>query len=298
MTEERLQKLRSHLQLSKNLVCQSKNIEQEQLNSIKKLWEEQEKLMFNCEQPTMQEMVLDLQVIENTGSYIGQFIKTVQANTTDFSPSDYARRLANFLTENNEIQWDKLTNTALPIINRAPGISLMLGTFKPNEQQVMLQRKKRAINRNKNEIVEKQTAEQVNNIEQDDESVDVKVTHIINVLKKCYKKNGNNPIGFYRFVLHPTDFTTTVENIFYISFIIRDGLACVVDLDSYNIDTYFIDKLFIVDLIDEEFVILPMETKLDENDTKIIKYQMIFSITVSQWQELVIKYGIKQPEIV
>lgn len=68
---------------------------------------------------------------------------------------------------------------------------------------------------------------QVNNIEQDDESVDVKVTHIINVLKKCYKKNGNNPIGFYRFVLHPTDFTTTVENIFYISFIIRDGLACV-----------------------------------------------------------------------
>lgn len=64
-------------------------------------------------------------------------------------------------------------------------------------------------------------------IQQDDDSVDAKVTHVLNVLKQCFEKNNQKPIEFYRFVLHPSSFTTTVENVFHFSFVIRDGLAAI-----------------------------------------------------------------------
>lgn len=69
------------------------------------------------------------------------------------------------------------------------------------------------------------------NVEKDSDSVDAKVTFVLQTLNKYYRENGNKPVSFYKFVLHPTNFTISVENIFYISFIIRDGLA--------NLSEYF-----------------------------------------------------------
>lgn len=63
------------------------------------------------------------------------------------------------------------------------------------------------------------------NIETDENSVDAKVKHILNILRRCYKENENQPLSFYKFVLHPNDFSITVENLFHVCFIIRDGLA-------------------------------------------------------------------------
>lgn len=76
-------------------------------------------------------------------------------------------------------------------------------------------------------------------ITQDNESVDAKVTFVLSALKRYYRENGNVPVEFYKFVLHPTDFTATVENIFYISFIIRDGLAALGEFCSISI-TYLL----------------------------------------------------------
>lgn len=42
-------------------------------------------------------------------------------------------------------------------------------------------------------------------------------------LKKEIRQQNNNRIGFFQFCFHPTDFSRSVENVFYISFLIREG---------------------------------------------------------------------------
>ncbi|KAI3413877.1 hypothetical protein GPALN_011352 [Globodera pallida] len=42
-------------------------------------------------------------------------------------------------------------------------------------------------------------------------------------LKRVYKQNGTDAVDYYRFVLHPDSFGETVENMFFVSFLIRDG---------------------------------------------------------------------------
>lgn len=64
-------------------------------------------------------------------------------------------------------------------------------------------------------------------IEKNNDSIDAKVNFLAKAMKKMYQGKGNKPFALYDFILHPTNFTTTVENIFYFSFVIRDGLAAI-----------------------------------------------------------------------
>ncbi len=49
------------------------------------------------------------------------------------------------------------------------------------------------------------------------------VEYIMKCLAKEYKANNEKPISFYHFVIDPTSFSNSIENIFYISFLIKDG---------------------------------------------------------------------------
>ncbi len=128
-------------------------------------------------------MLLDLKVVDKTGGFVTQCIRNLHSSTSVFNRKDYATKLVNFclllanvrgnfdnllsvflkidyLNETGLINWDTLTEMALPIINRAPGISVMLSTFKPTTESVVALERKRRI-RVKDKIAEKQTSEKV-----------------------------------------------------------------------------------------------------------------------------------------
>lgn len=60
------------------------------------------------------------------------------------------------------MDWDKLADVAIPIINRAPGVTVLLGTFKPSIEEVgMIEKRKKTVIKKKDLVSQKQTAENV-----------------------------------------------------------------------------------------------------------------------------------------
>lgn len=60
------------------------------------------------------------------------------------------------------VDWNQLTDCALPIINRGPGISIILGTFTAtNLEMTSVERKKKLTRAVKEGFVEMQTPDQV-----------------------------------------------------------------------------------------------------------------------------------------
>ena len=60
-------------------------------------------------------------------------------------------------------------------------------------------------------------------MEKEEDGVEESVNYIKKLLNRTWKKNGNKPIFFYQLVLNPESFAISVENIFHVSFLCKDG---------------------------------------------------------------------------
>lgn len=57
------------------------------------------------------------------------------------------------------------------------------------------------------------------------EATEKEVERILGLLQTYFRKYPDTPVSYFEFVVDPKSFSRTVENIFYVSFIIRDGFA-------------------------------------------------------------------------
>jgi hypothetical protein len=114
-------------------------------------------------------------------------------------------------------------------------------------------------------------------------------------------------VNFYRFVLNPQSFGQTVENMFYVSFLIRDGSAGIGE-DSLGFPTlrkwpYFALRFCIFPLARTilSFVTKPDTTqprKISEmKEQGVQKHQAVFNLSWPMWQDLVDAFQISEPMI-
>jgi hypothetical protein len=60
-------------------------------------------------------------------------------------------------------------------------------------------------------------------IEKQEDGVEETVHYIMNVVSIAYRQNKNKPISYFELVINPDSFGATVENIFHVSFLVKDG---------------------------------------------------------------------------
>ena len=107
-----------------------------------------------------------------------------------------------------------------------------------------------------------------------------KVVTLYKQLKLIYEQNNNNPVSYFEFVLDPTSFSKTIENVFHLSFLIKDKLA---ELRIENSLPFLVPR--------KESLILPSEAE-DEDKT-----QMIMAFNEEEWEKLVKAFDVQKPQI-
>ncbi|CAF0854868.1 unnamed protein product [Didymodactylos carnosus] len=135
------------------------------------------------------------------------------------------------------------------------------------------------------------------------EQTSKEVVKINKYLLQAFKGNHNEPVEFFPFVLHPTNFARTVENMFHITFLIKEGLA---QLFHDNNDLPLICKSGRNDF----FYNLPVDRRkkkadetinIEHNETTTTTslskkcQQLVISIDMEEWEALVEAFGIETP---
>jgi len=118
---------------------------------------------------------------------------------------------------------------------------------------------------------------------EEDNSITRNLDNIRRILKHVWKINGAQPVSYYEFVLNPQDFGKSVENMFYISFLVRDGEVRIVLDENTGLPSLV--------------HMTPQEKRQLQDRSGGDSKQAVTKLTYGMWKGLVDKLGIVQPMI-
>ncbi|GJQ86340.1 hypothetical protein Trydic_g9034 [Trypoxylus dichotomus] len=173
-----------------------------------------------------EEILLDSLVLSQVSDLLVKCTRAVDILHADYEPLDFAAKIADSIRTDETVEqldFIKLLDDARQIIPNVIEGTFLYGTFdfsKVPEPKVKKEKIRHAeLQANKKELIE------VRNTTDDHEDTDDSVIFLHKVLQHEYTKNSNNPLKYYEFVIDTNSYSVTVENMFYCSFLIRDGKA-------------------------------------------------------------------------
>lgn len=168
----------------------------------------------------------------------------------------------------------KFGTNAMSYFRISPKPKFLIGTL---EKELKLSKKaivRQKRQRNDDEIVKTKIKELNVNSEEETNNTVQETERIHKILSKYFKRSKGRALCLYEFMINPNSFSRTIENIFYISFLIKDGFAKI-----------YLDE-------DQLPVIVPVsdEQKTQANNasgSKSINIQSMISLNKIQWKELI-----------
>jgi non-structural maintenance of chromosomes element 4 len=119
-----------------------------------------------------------------------------------------------------------------------------------------------------------QTAQQLTNA--DIESHENETSRNVEIVYKCLSKQ-KNAVDFFKFVIHPSSFSQTIENIFYLSFLIRDGKV-LLEMDPNS-------GVFQLSMVDRPSTAQQVGVGRPRDHTQS-RYQLIVDLEIGDWKAL------------
>ncbi|XP_006825652.1 EP300-interacting inhibitor of differentiation 3-like [Saccoglossus kowalevskii] len=241
------------------------------------------------------EAALDSQFLVLAASLGNQQAHQLHTDLVAFEPTEFAEKLITFMKgrqiglEGDDQQtrlpkeaWAKLGREALPCFRRVPAFHFMLGSFERGE----IQKSKRSANRRRvtdKELGPKVHPQQLEKLQKNQQEVTTEeVEKVLEFLRQITSSDDGTfePISFFEFVVNPESYAQTVENMFYLSFLVRDGHAEVV-LDEDNLP-----------------VVTPREPYVEGQTTeRVDRKQVVVTMDMEQWKEIIDVFEIEKPMI-
>lgn len=261
-------------------------------NKLTEVLEEANRLFQDVRQA--REAALDSQLLVLATDLGKEKASQLHTEGSAFDPSAFAEHLLSFMglnrleeEEENEDNgagangylpsdaWQRLAKRAEICFKTSPSFHYMMGSFlaeaPPPKQRV--ERQRRAPTKEAKRIMPTQLKKME---ESHQEATEKEVERILGYLRSYYADDPTSPISYYEFVIDPTSFSRTVENIFHTSFLIRDGLARMYQ-DS--------DKLP---------CIAPIEEGEVEAGGTSSRQQCVISISPKSWKEIIAAFDITE----
>lgn len=171
----------------------------------------------------LREAVLDAEFTSSVGRFGVEQVSLLHSSFQAKDPSEFVEKLKEWKAvsisdpdESTVIDWKKLGRKLLleNIFHEVPVLDFLCGClqFEPKVRKQAQRRKKAP------------TAPQVEPEAEDEEKLgeDNETSMRVRAVHRALK-NANKPVEFWDLVLHPTHMNQTIENIFYYSFLIKDG---------------------------------------------------------------------------
>ncbi|XP_070540649.1 non-structural maintenance of chromosomes element 4 homolog A-like [Ptychodera flava] len=247
------------------------------------------------------EAALDSQFLVLAASLGNQQAHQLQTDFVVFEPTEFVEKVVTFMSgrqidfEGNDQQerripkgsWVKLGREVMPLFRRVPAFHFMLGSFERGE----VTKTKRTANRKRmsdKELGPKVKPQQLAKLEKNQKEVTTEeVEKLLSILKQVTQNTDDSngsvstyPINFFEFIVNPESFSQTIENMFHLSFLVKDGHA-----------TVYLDE-------DGLPVVAPREPYRDgQTQERVEKKQVMVSLDKDQWMEVKRVFEIDRPII-
>ncbi|KAL8600518.1 hypothetical protein ACOMHN_005012 [Nucella lapillus] len=239
---------------------------------------------------TTREAVKDAENIRLLAEMQRQRMQGYDINLVRFLPGEFAENLKKYSVETLRGQgdrgalttktWNLLGQYCQKYFKKSPALHIMCGTFERGEVvKKVVARERKPKDTEPGKTTELKQLESFNETSKN-EATTKEVESVLQTLWHHYERNGRSPICYFEFVMNPDSFGQSVENIFYVSFLARDGYVQL-DLDDDGLP-----------------VLEPMEGSTEDrkNEGKS-RQQIIISITPAEWKEIVETFKISEPLI-
>ncbi|KAJ3724630.1 Nse4 C-terminal-domain-containing protein [Lentinula raphanica] len=236
------------------------------------------------------EATLDSSVLLQLTASHAQMARTLKSGSGAFDMDEYLSKLVTFMgghkLDNHDpddpdaedalldapLEWDLIGRRALAKSRRVPVVGFMLGPLSIEQKKRTTQKrakleKNKADERKPQEIREEDIERSVN-----------ETTKNVVTLESILGETG--AINLFRFVVNPKSFAQSVENMFYLSFLIRDGKVAL-DTDEEGEPTIFCCA----------------QPSPEDFADGLRKRQIVFELDVATWKRAIEVFEITEPTI-
>jgi len=243
---------------------------------------------------TAAELLYDAQVMKQLSIICRQFAEEMTIGKVKFNANEFANRFIHKITngrgQGGKIRtkdWISFGQQSGEIFVGTTSIESLFSAFPddvpppPKERKPRRERQKGPPGQaTKSKVLD------MTQVQSSDNDTDKLVVKVFKQLVDAFKRNDQEAIYYFQFVVDPTSFGRTVENVFYVSFLVKEGKV----------------KIF----YDEETrlpKIVPVKAKRDpsmapnESQSLKNKKQVIVPLTMEVWEGHVRAMGLKEPMI-
>jgi len=224
-----------------------------------------------------QEATLDSRLLVLSADLSAQKARNMRVDFNVFDTDEFVskiislgggRHVADANDDQPELDWKEIGKRVIRFGKRPVTMDFMQGPLATEKRQRTVTRQTR-ITKNKEDLVQPQQLQQGDiHVSENDTAKSV------NAIYRILFERG--PTNYFELVTNPTSFSQTIENIFYVSFLIRNGVASIDDSSGLPI------------------ISVHEPPTADELGDGLTKKQIIMSLNMALWKEIIETFDLRE----